>query len=145
MSSYYLEYTKIFIAIGNNEVRERLTLQAKEIGYEVINLISKYTHISSYATLSMGCVIFPYVVIEANATIGEGCIITANTTINHDVVIQDYCLIYSQSVIRPNTVIERLTRIGNGCIVMFGVHVPAKSDVLDGSIIRESEQCITKG
>ena len=135
MSSYYIEYEDIFIAIGNNEVRKQLLMKAEMIGYNLVNLKSPYSTVSPYAHIDKGCVIFPHTVIEANASIGKGCIITANTTINHDAVVEDYCLIYSNTVIRPNALIGSLSRIGSECSVSFGAIVKAGSDIADGTVV----------
>lgn len=140
MSSYYPEYVDIFIAIGNNQLRKKLSLQAKEIGYQLVSLISPFSYVSSYANINEGTVIFPHAVIEANVYVGKGCIISSNTTLNHDSVIKDDCLIYSNSVIRPNVVIESLTRIGSHCVISFGTRIEANSDINDGSVIDLSEE-----
>lgn len=140
MSSYYPEYTDIFIAVGNNKLRKKLSLQAKEIGYYLTSLISPDCYISRFADIGEGSVIFSHAVIEANALIGEGCIITSNVTINHDAVIEDYCLIYSNTVIRPNSLIGFLSRIGSNCTITFGTQVKSNSDIKDGSVIEPSEE-----
>ena len=137
MSSFYLEYTKIFIAIGNNEVRKKLSKQAKEIGYEIVTLISKRASVSQYASIDSGCVVFPFVVIEPNAVINKGCILTANTTINHDAIINEYCLLYSNTVIRPNANIGALTRIGSHCCITSNTTIEANSLIDDGSILNK--------
>lgn len=140
ISSYYPEYTDIFIAIGNNKLRKKISLQAKEIGYYLTSLISPDCYIYRFADIGEGSVIFPHVVIEANASIGEGSIITSNTTINHDAVIEDYCLIYSNTVIRPNTLISSLSRIGSNCTITFGTQIKSSSDIKDGSVIESSDE-----
>lgn len=135
MCSYYPEYTHIHIAIGNNSVRSKLLLQAKEIGYSLPILQHSSSVVSNYASINEGTIIFPHAVIEPNATIGKGCIITANTTINHDAMINDGCLIYSNSIIRPMSVIGSNTRIGSGCTITFGTDIKEETDIKDGSII----------
>ena len=140
MSSYYPEYTSIFIAIGNNQIRSRLLLQAKEIGYELPILQHPTSIVSKYATIKEGTVIFPNTVIENNANISNGCIITANTTINHDAYIEDYVLIYSNTVIRPNTLIGAYTRIGSNCTITFGTKIKACSDIDDGVVVKENQE-----
>ena len=135
ISSYYPEYTHIHIAIGNNSVRSKLLLQAKEIGYSLPILQHSSSVVSNYASINEGTIIFPHAVIEPNATIGKGCIITANTTINHDAMINDGCLIYSNSIIRPMSVIGSNTRIGSGCTITFGTDIKEETDIKDGSII----------
>ncbi|MBS5113699.1 MAG: acetyltransferase [Coprobacillus cateniformis] len=140
MSSYYPEYTDIFIAVGNNKMRKKLSLLAKEIGYHLTSLISPNCYISRFTDIGDGIVVFPHAVIEANASIGEGCIITSHVTINHDAVIEDYCLIYSNTVIRPNTFIGSLSRIGSNCTVTFGTKMKSNSDMKDGSVIEPSDE-----
>lgn len=135
MTSYYIEYEHIFIAIGNNTFRQTLLEKAKSIGYTIDSLISPLSYISPYASIKEGTVIFPNAVIEANAYIGAGCIVSSNVTINHDAIINDYCLIYSHTVIRPNTNIGSLTRIGSQCTISFGTKIKENSDITEGSVI----------
>lgn len=110
MSSYYLEYTKIFIAIGNSTIRKKLMLLAKEIGFEVVNLVSSDCCVSKYANIANGCVIFPFAVIEANVTVDEGCVISANAVICHDAHIGNYSLIRSKTVIDANRKIDAFSK-----------------------------------
>ena len=135
MKTLFPQYNNVFIAVGNNAFRKQLYLQAKEIGYNVITLISKQAAVSKYASIKEGSVIFPHAVIEPNATIGYNCIICANETINHDAIIHDHCLIYSNTVIRPNVIINELTRIGSNCTITFGKEIEEGSDIKDGEVV----------
>lgn len=101
------KYSNIFIAIGNNRLREELITQAQEIGFTVVNLISNKSIVSNYAKIGQGCVIFPNVVIEPDSTIGNGCVICANSVINRDAFIADYSFVNSSSVDRPTVLVER--------------------------------------
>ena len=55
MSSYYPEFTHIHIAIGNNKLRSKLLLQAKEIGYSLPILKHPSSVVSKYASVGAGC------------------------------------------------------------------------------------------
>ena len=135
MKTLFPEYLDIFIAVGNNAFRKQLFNQAKEIGYNIITLISNEATVSKYASIKQGSVIFPHAVIEPNAMIGNNCIVCANATINHDAIIHDNCLIYSNTVIRPNVIIHGLTRIGSNCTVTFGKEIEEGSDIQDGEVV----------
>ena len=135
MKAFFPEYLDIFIAVGNNAFRKQLFNQAKEIGYNIITLISNEAIVSKYASIKQGSVIFPHAVIEPNAMIGSNCIVCANATINHDAIIHDNCLIYSNTVIRPNVIIHELTRIGSNCTVTFGKEIEEGSDIKDGKVV----------
>ncbi|WP_455683539.1 PglD-related sugar-binding protein [Thomasclavelia sp.] len=132
MSSYYPEYTHIFVVIGNNKVRSKLILQAQEIGYSLPILKHSTSVVSRYASIGDGSVVFPNAVIEANAAIKEGCIIAANSVVNHDAVIEDYCLIYCNEVIRPNVLIGTLSIIADQCVIKSYVELPANSNIENG-------------
>lgn len=135
MKKLFPEYLDIFIAVGNNAFRKQLYNQAKEIGYNIITLISNKATVSKYATIKQGSVIFPHAVIEPNAKIGNNCIICANVTVNHDAIIYDDCLIYSNTVVRPNVIIQELTRIGSNCTITFGKEIKEGSDIKDGEVV----------
>lgn len=135
MKTLFPEDLDIFIAVGNNAFRKQLFNQAKEIGYNIITLISNEATVSKYASIKQGSVIFPHAVIEPNAMIGNNCIVCANATINHDAIIHDDCLIYSNTVIRPNVIIHELTRIGSNCTVTFGKEIEEGSDIKDGEVV----------
>ena len=135
MKALFPEYLDIFIAVGNNAFRKQLFNQAKEIGYNIITLISNEAIVSKYASIKQGSVIFPHAVIEPNVMIGNNCIVCANATINHDAIIHDNCLIYSNTVIRPHVIIHGLTRIGSNCTVTFGKEIEEGSDIKDGKVV----------
>ena len=135
MKALFPEYLDIFIAVGNNAFRKQLFNQAKEIGYNIITLISNEAIVSKYASIKQGSVIFPHAVIKPNVMIGNNCIVCANATINHDAIIHDNCLIYSNTVIRPNVIIHELKRIGSNCTVTFGKEIEEGSDIKDGKVV----------
>lgn len=121
-----------FVAIGNNEVRKKLANKLKDIGYQLINIFSKYAIISPYAILETGIVVMPGAVINAEARIGEGCIINTNASIDHDTIIGEY------SHIAPGCAISGSTKIGRGCFLGTG------TNVID-SIVIEDEVTVGAG
>ncbi|MCD7809325.1 MAG: sialic acid O-acetyltransferase [Erysipelotrichaceae bacterium] len=139
MGSLHNDYSDIFIALGNNQLRTKYIKQAQQIGYNLISLISQYAYVSKYSSIGIGTVIFPNVILDTNCVIGDGCIISANTTINHDAIIADDCLVYCNTVIRPNALIGTMSVIGNNCVVQSNVRVKAKSMINDGTIVSIDE------
>lgn len=133
--NYVGEYQDVFVAMGNNSLRETLMNTAESVGFSVVSLLSPKSVISDYAVVGKGSVVFPGAVIEANAKIGMGCIVAANTTINHDAKVEDYVLINSNTVVRPNSSVGRMAKIGSRCVITFGKRVDAESEILDGEII----------
>ena len=135
MSSYYPEFTHIHIAIGNNKLRSKLLLQAKEIGYSLPILKHPSSVVSKYASVGAGCVLFPCSVIEANAVIGNCCIITSGVVINHDAQIDEYVLVNTGTVIRPNTRINKYASIGSRCLITMNKEIEMNRIIEDGTQI----------
>ena len=136
MSIFYPDYSRIFIAVGNNQLRKELMERAVVIGYEIETLISESAFVSNYAKIESGSVVFPNATVEANGVVSKGCIVASNSIINHDAYIEDYVLINTGSIIRPEARIGSLTSIGCQCMIAFGKEVKENSIIYDCSHIK---------
>lgn len=114
LNFYYPEYKYIFVAIGNNELREKIINSVKEIGYNLETLISSDSYISKYAFIGEGCVIFPKSVVQTNTTIKNGCIISSGAVIDHDVTLNECCHINANAVIKASSIVPKLTKVDYG-------------------------------
>lgn len=124
MESYYHQgITNIFIALGDNALRKKVSYQAEQLGYHRINVISRYARISSRASLGSGICVMAGAVINVNCQIGDGCIINTNCSLDHDCRVGDY------SHIAPGVAISGTTIVGEG------VHIGTNSAVIDGITI----------
>lgn len=118
MSSYYPEYTNIFIAVGNNKFRSKLMLQAQEIGYALPVLKHSTSVVSKYASIGNGSVVFPNTVIEANAKIGKGNIVSSGAIIDHDAIIGDYCHVNAGAIIPSMVCVPEHTKVDYGQVYL---------------------------
>lgn len=84
----YIDKAKFVIAIGNSEVREKLS---KELNCKWHTAIHPSAVISSSAKIEEGTVVMPNAVINAGATIGKHCIINTGAIVEHDNRIGNYC------------------------------------------------------
>ena len=114
MEKFYPEYNKIFIAVGNNKIRERLMLKAKKIGYSIVTLIASSCYISASAIICEGTVVFPHAVINANVYIDTGCIISSNTVIDYDAKVEQYCHINTLAVVPSMASVKAYTKVDYG-------------------------------
>lgn len=117
---------KAFVAIGNNQVRKKLTEKLYNIGFELVNAISPKAVISSFANIGVGVAIMPGAVVNAYADIGDGSIINTNSSIDHDVRVGKFCHI------APGCAVCGTTTIGNGSFIGVG------SSLIDGISIGEN-------
>lgn len=107
----------VFVALGSNKLRKKLTEYARSIGFKLFNAISPKAFISPHAELGEGIAIMPGAIIGPNALIGNGSIINTNASIDHDDVIGEYCHVAPGVAISGKSLIGELTFIGAGATV----------------------------
>lgn len=126
---------KIFIAVGNNQVRKRLFETVQNIGFEIINVISEHAIISPYVKMGKGNVVMPGAVINVDTVIGDGCIINTNCSIDHDGHIGDFVHVAPGAAIAGSVAIGGGTFCGVGCRIIDGVKVGKNVVVGAGTVI----------
>ncbi len=113
----------IFIAIGDNLLRQKLFNQAVDIGFNPVNIIHKSAVISPRTTLGNGICVMAGAIINVNTVIEDNCIINTNCSIDHD------CLIKRSSHVAPGATISGTVNIGEG------VHLGTGVSIIDGITI----------
>ena len=145
------EYTHAIVAVGNNDLRLKLTEALLERGYEVPVFIHPSAVVSQFSSIGVGTIVMPQAVINVSAQVGKACIVNTGVTIEHDCQIGDgvhlspsatlggtvsvgdrswICI--GAKVINNITIGERVT-VGAGAVVIddideFGIYigVPAR-------------------
>lgn len=78
------EYGNVFVAIGDNEARAKITQRLRSLpSVNIVSLISPRSFVSKTAKINTGCAIEPMAVVHAGCVLLEGCIISAGAVINH--------------------------------------------------------------
>ncbi len=100
-----LEYDAAFIAIGNPEVREKLT---HRVGEKLFTLIHPKAMVSPSAEIGKGCLIEAGAAISSHAEIGTATIVMSNVVVGHDAKVGSYCqLKYNSSVCERSSVPDK--------------------------------------
>lgn len=114
MAMYAPKYDGVFVAIGNNAVRQQICEQLKQVpGATLIKLVHPTAYVSPSATVAPGTVIEPKAVVNTHSRIGQGCIISVGTIIDHDCIIGDFCHINAGMVCGAGSRVDSLSRISN--------------------------------
>ena len=112
MDLYAPRYDGVFIALGNNALRQKLAVQLCGMqGVKLVTLIHPTAYVSPSATIGQGTVVEPKAVINTNSRIGQGCIISVGTIIDHDCEIGDFCHINAGMVCGAGSRVDALSRI----------------------------------
>lgn len=97
-----------FVAIGNNEVREKLFEELKQF-LTPVTLIHPAAIISKSAIIESGSICLANTVVGANCTIGENCIVNAGTIVDHDSVIENNVHLSVGTMVGSNSMIGSKT------------------------------------
>ena len=128
-------FKKIFVAIGSNNLRAKITKRIKEIGFEIINAISPYSIISKSVSLGTGIAIMPGAIINAACNISDNSIINTGTTIDHDCNIGLGSHIGPQCALAGNVTIGEGAFLGIGTKVIPGILIGTNSILGAGSVV----------
>ncbi len=103
------EYPDVFVAVGDNAIRQKITTWSEEAGFHLPTLIHPRAAVSRLAVIGAGTIINSQSAVNANATIGKGCIVNTGATVGHDCVLGDFVHV------APGASLAGETVIGDGC------------------------------
>jgi acetyltransferase EpsM len=129
-----IEGKKIIIAIGHNQIREKIYERIKNI-CEFETMIHHSAYISRFAEIGKGTVIMPKVCINAEVNIGHSCIINTAAVIEHECVIEDYVHISPNVALAGNILVKKGVHIGLGANIIQGVTIGKNAIIGAGSVI----------
>jgi UDP-perosamine 4-acetyltransferase len=130
LDEFFLQGVRhIFVAIGDNSLRDRLYNRAISIGFEPINIMSRYAIVSPRAQLGRGICIMPGAVVNVNTVIEDNCIINTRCSIDHD------CYIGKSSHVAPGVTLSGTVKIGNGVHIGTGASLIDKVSIGDWAYI----------
>jgi UDP-perosamine 4-acetyltransferase len=137
-------YSRIFIAIGDNQTRAKLANLVLKEGFHFVNAISPSAIISSSAILGKGIVVMPGVIINVDTKIGDLSIINTGSVIDHDCVIGYATHIAPHCGLAGNVFIEDFTFLGIGAKVIPKITVGNNCIVGAGSVVIKNIPAFSK-
>lgn len=127
----------VFVALGDNALRQRLGGRAREFGFRLANAIHPTACVSPRATLATGVAVMPQAAINAGARVGEGAVVNTGATVDHDCVLGAYVHVAPGSHLAGCVTVEEGALIGVGSAVGRGrpLGVGAWAVVGTGSVV----------
>ena len=125
--------TVFILAIGSNEVRERLAKRYSHLSFYPV--IHPSAIIGTHVTIGEGTVVMPRVVINANAQVGCHAIINTGVIVEHDNRIGDYVHLSPNATLCGTVTVGDLTHIGAGSTVIQGVTIGSRGVIGAGATV----------
>ncbi len=132
--AYISEYD-IIVAIGNNEIREKIQSQLENAGAKIPKLIHPDAILGEQVDVGDGTVVMAGAVINCSSKIGKGCIVNTGATIDHDNIVEDYVHISPGVHTAGNVAIGKGTWMGIGSVVSNNVRIISGCIIGAGSVV----------
>lgn len=134
----YINDYDVFVAIGNNKIREKFQNQLEKVSASIPTLIHPSVTIGEGVEIGEGSVVMAGVVINSASKIGKGCIVNTGSTIDHDNIIEDYVHISPGVHTAGNVGIGKGSWIGIGSVVSNNVSITGDCIIGAGAVVVEN-------
>jgi UDP-perosamine 4-acetyltransferase len=128
-------HTSIFIAIGDNSIRNHQQIRLADLGFTFERAVSTSALISNFGDIGSGVAIMPGAVINAGAKVGDHSIINSGAVVEHDCQISEFVHVGPNSTLTGNVIVGARTLIGAGSVVIPGVRIGSDVIVGAGSVV----------
>lgn len=143
----YIDNSDFFVAIGDNETREKITSKLINKTATIVTLIHPQATIASNVEIEIGTVVMAGVVINSATKIGESCIINTSSSIDHDNTIGNFVHISPGVHLAGAVVIGNRVWIGIGSQTVQHISIGENTVVGAGTTVLNniSSNCIAVG
>jgi sugar O-acyltransferase (sialic acid O-acetyltransferase NeuD family) len=124
--------SEIIIAIGNNEIRKKISGSIK---HNFCKIIADSSQISNFTAIGKGTVVLQNAVIQSGISIGFNSIINAGAIIDHDSIIESFVHISPGAIISNNVKIGEGSLIGAGSIITKNKVLPPWTVIPPGTVV----------
>ena len=131
----YIRKADIFVAIGNNIVREQLIEKLLGLGASIPTLIHPNAVVASSVEVGRGTCIMAGAVVNPCAKIGKGVILNTNGVIDHDCIVEDYAHVSVGAQLAGMVHVGRKTFLGIGSAVKNNVSICANCMIGAGAVV----------
>jgi len=125
----YIRDWDLFVAIGNNKIREEIQSQIETSGANIPILIHPSATIGELVEIGVGTVVMAGAVINCCSKIGKGCIVNTGATIDHDNIIEEYVHI------SPGVNLGGTVRVAKSSWIGIGATVSNNVNIISGCIV----------
>lgn len=126
---------EVFVAIGDNAVRESVARELRDRGRRVATVIHPAASVSPSARLGEGCYIAEMAVLRTNAALGAGVVLQPGSVVSHDAKVDDFASFGPNAACASKVRIGRQTTVGVGASIAPGVHVGHNCTVAAGAVV----------
>lgn len=127
--------SKLFVAIGDNRLRQTLGRKARDHGFDLVNAIHPSAVVSPSARLGEGIAVMAAVAINAESRIDDLVIINTGAVVDHDCRLGAACHLGPASALAGGVSVGERAFLGVGVRAIPGVSIGADTIVGAGGVV----------
>ena len=127
--------SRLFVAIGDNRLREKLGRRAREQGFTLANAIHPSAILSPTVRLGEGVAVMAGVAVNADASVGDLAIVNTGAVVDHDCVLGAACHLGPASALAGGVTVGERAFLGVGARAIPGVTIGADTIVGAGGVV----------
>lgn len=131
----YLEDFDVFVAVGDNQVRQRLQLGLQARSASLATLVHPSAVLGSQVSLGAGTAVMAGAVINCGSVVGRGCIINTSASLDHDNVLEDFVHISPGPHLAGTVHVGEGTWIGIGACVINNLRLAGGCRIGAGAVV----------
>ena len=127
--------SQLFVAIGDNRLREKLGRKAQGLGFVLVNAIHPSAVISPSVKLGQGVAVMAGVAINADTDVGDLAIINTGAVVDHDGRLGVACHLGPASALAGGVTVGDRAFLGVGARAIPGVTIGVDTTVGAGGVV----------
>ncbi len=120
----------VFIAIGNNAIRESVSLRLR--GHDFPALVDPSADVAPTAEIGRGALVGPHAVVSVGAELGAFAIVNARAGVGHDSKIGAFAQICPGATLSGHTVVGGHALVASNASTVPGVSIGARAQIAAG-------------
>lgn len=111
LPKFAAEFRYGFVAIGNPELRRKLTELLLQNNMTPATLVHPTAYVSPSAQLQKGSCIEPNATVQTGATLGTATFVASGAVVRHNATINEYCHVDCNAVVQTGSVVPVATKV----------------------------------
>jgi UDP-perosamine 4-acetyltransferase len=124
-----------FVAVGDNRLRLALSRRVREIGFGLVNAISRHAVVSATACLGSGVAVMAGAVVNPRVDVGDGVVINTRASVDHHCRLGRFAHLAPGVTLAGRVEVGVGALLGVGCSVLPGVRIGDWAVVGAGAVV----------
>ena len=125
LNRYRAVCDQVIVAVGNNTVREKITQQLVDAGFDIATVIHPRAFVSPSAVVGSGAAVMAGAIVGTEARLGLGSIVNCGAVVDHHARVEDFAHLGVNASMAGGTLLARGAWMQAGAALGYGVEIPA--------------------